>query len=91
MRSRFCAYALGDAAYVARTWHPRTRPRDLDLTGGLRFTRLEVLATTGGSMFDTEGTVAFRAHYLDGRRPGVLEEESAFVRDSGQWLYAGPR
>lgn len=90
MRSRFSAFALGDTAYLLRTWHPSTRPRGLDLTGGPRYTRLEVLATDRGSLFDTEGTVLFRAHYRDGGRPGVLEEHSRFVRESGQWVYVAP-
>jgi SEC-C motif-containing protein len=87
MRSRFTAFALGDAAYLLRTWHPSTRPRTLDLTGGPRYTRLEVLETSGGTMFDGEGTVRFRAHYLDGRSPGVLAETSRFTREDGQWFY----
>ena len=90
MRSRFTAFALGDAAYLLRTWHPDTRPRTLDLTGGPRFTRLEVLASDGGTMFHQEGTVHFRAHYTDRGRPGVTEENSHFVRDAGTWLYVGP-
>ncbi|MCU1417842.1 MAG: hypothetical protein JWP32_2016, partial [Schumannella sp.] len=31
MRSRFSAYALGLDAYVLSSWHPSTRPADLDL------------------------------------------------------------
>lgn len=90
MRSRFSAFALGDPAYLLRTWHPTTRPPELDLTGGPRYTRLEVLAADRGSMFDTEGTVLFRAHYRDGGRPGVLEEHSRFVREGGRWYYVAP-
>ncbi|MDI1465838.1 YchJ family protein [Catellatospora sp. KI3] len=90
MRSRYSAFALGDAAYLLRTWHPRTRPRRLDLSDSPRYTRLEVLETTGGSMFETEGRVRFAAHYVDGGQPGVLREHSTFVREHGHWLYVGP-
>ncbi|MCB0909908.1 MAG: SEC-C domain-containing protein, partial [Nocardioidaceae bacterium] len=31
MRSRYAAYAVGDAGYVFRTWHPRTRPEHIEL------------------------------------------------------------
>jgi SEC-C motif-containing protein len=31
MRSRYSAFALGEAAYLLSTWHPSTRPRALDL------------------------------------------------------------
>ncbi|GAA1834104.1 YchJ family metal-binding protein [Luedemannella flava] len=90
MRSRYTAFALGNAGYLLRTWHPDTRPPTLDLTDGLRYTKLEVLASDGGTMFHTEGTVTFRAHYLDRAKPGVMEEHSRFVRDANTWLYVGP-
>lgn len=90
MRSRFTAFAIGDAPYLLRTWHPATRPHGLDLAGGPRFTHLEVLGRDGGTLFDTEGTVQFRAHYLDRGKPGVMQEVSRFVREGGQWLYLGP-
>jgi SEC-C motif-containing protein len=90
MRSRFTAFVLGDRAYLLRTWHPSTRPRTLDLAGGPRFTRLEVLGGTGGTLFDSEATVRFRAHYIEGRTPGVLAENSRFVREHGHWLYVAP-
>jgi SEC-C motif-containing protein len=90
MRSRYTAFARGDAAYLLRTWDPKTRPRRLDLDDALRWTGLEVLATTGGALFDTEGTVRFAAHYTDRGRAGVLREHSRFVRSDGAWLYVGP-
>lgn len=89
MRSRFAAFSVGDAAYLLRTWHPATRPPRLDLDRRLRWVRLEVLEATGGSVVHTEGTVRFRAHYLDRGRPGHLEEHSRFVRLDGRWVYQG--
>ena len=29
MRSRYTAFAVGDADHLFRTWHPRTRPDDV--------------------------------------------------------------
>jgi SEC-C motif-containing protein len=87
MRSRYSAFVLGEATYLLETWHPRTRPRSLDLDPGVRWTGLEILATTGGSMFDREGTVEFRASYLVDRVPGAQHERSRFVRDAGRWRY----
>jgi len=86
MRSRFTAFVRGDAAYLLRTWHPRTRPKRLDLTGGPRYTRLEILGHTGGSLFDAWATVHFRAYYVG----GVLEEDSEFLRTGGEWQYVAP-
>lgn len=83
MRSRYTAFAVGDSAYLAATWHPSTRPADVEATG--RWLRLEVLSASGG-LLDTEGVVHFRAHSLD----GVVEERSRFVRDARRWAYVGP-
>ena len=87
MRSRYSAFTLGDAAYLLDTWHPTTRPRTLDLDPGVRWTGLDVLATSGGSLFEAAGTVEFRAHYEADGRNATQHEESRFVRDDGQWRY----
>jgi SEC-C motif-containing protein len=87
MRSRYSAFAVGDTAYLLRTWHPDTRPRRLSLDPGQEWTRLEILGRTGGGLLHTEGTVEFRAHYRHHGRDGFLEESSRFRRDDGQWVY----
>jgi SEC-C motif-containing protein len=90
MRSRFSAFAAGDAAYLLRTWHPTTRPPHLRFEPHQRWTRLDILRTTGGGLLDTDGTVEFRAHYEQQGHPGVLREHSRFVRSDGLWVYLGP-
>ncbi|NUR29293.1 MAG: hypothetical protein HOV83_26200, partial [Catenulispora sp.] len=87
MRSRYSAFAVGDAAYLLKSWHPDTRPADLDLDPRVRWLGLEVTATDGGGAFHTDGTVTFRARYREAGREHVLAEHSRFVRDAGQWLY----
>jgi SEC-C motif-containing protein len=87
MRSRYSAFALGDADYLLRTWHPDTRPNGLELDSGRRWTGLEVLETSGGTRFHSRGTVTFRAHYRDASGPGVQEESSEFLRLDGAWVY----
>jgi SEC-C motif-containing protein len=88
MRSRYAAYALGETAYVFRTWHPRTRPADLAAaTPGLLWTRLEVLDTVGGGPDDATGEVEFRAHHQGPGGAGVLHERSRFERRGGRWVY----
>jgi SEC-C motif-containing protein len=89
MRSRFTAYVREDAAYLRRTWHPSTRPRSIPFEAADRWTGLEVLGQTGGSLFDAVGTVEFAAHYVTAGRPGIMRENSRFVREDGQWLYLG--
>jgi SEC-C motif-containing protein len=87
MRSRYSAFVVGDAAYLLDTWHPTSRPRTIDLDDGVRWTGLEILATTGGSLLAAEGTVEFRASYVRDGRAGAQHENSRFARDGGQWRY----
>ncbi|AMY21237.1 hypothetical protein A3Q40_03889 [Rhodococcus sp. PBTS 1] len=87
MRSRFTAFATGNVAHLLATWHPSTRPRTLDLDDGRVWTSLDVLSTTAGGPFHTEGTVQFEAGFRDGRRTGRLTETSTFTRVDGRWVY----
>ncbi|MGW0433872.1 YchJ family protein [Micromonospora sp. NPDC003197] len=87
MRSRFSAYAVRDAAYLLRTWHPTTRPARLTLDPQQRWTQLEILATDRGGLFDTAGSVEFRAHYRESGQADAMYERSSFVRENGEWVY----
>ena len=90
MRSRYSAFAVGDAAYLLRTWHPATRPKTLTLDPAIQWTRLAVLDTRDGGLFDATGTVRFRAVYVHDGRRGVVNETSRFVRQGKLWTYVGP-
>ncbi len=90
MRSRYTAYARQDGAHLLATWHSSTRPAALPVDAGLRWTRLEVLGTTGGELLDTVGTVHFRATHVRRSAVGVLEEHSRFGREDGRWVYVAP-
>lgn len=94
MRSRYSAFAVGDAAYLLATWHPATRPAavDLVLDADVEWRGLEIVATTHGGPGDDAGTVTFAAHYWDAafRRRGAQREDGAFVCEAGQWFYVGP-
>jgi SEC-C motif-containing protein len=83
MRSRYAAYVVGDTAYLTRTWHPRTRPADLEVAPDPRWTGLEVLRTDDGREGDPTGVVEFVATHAD----GPLHERSRFVRRAGRWVY----
>ena len=43
MRSRFTAFATGNAAYLLASWHPSTRPATLELEDDIRWYRLDIL------------------------------------------------
>lgn len=87
MRSRFTAFAIGDAAHLLRTWHPSTRPASLELDDDIRWLRLDILDVVRGGPFDVDGIVEFEAfHREDGERRS-LRERSRFVREDRAWSY----
>lgn len=87
MAARFSAFAVGDEAYLRRSWHPATRPAVIGLDPALRWTRLEIVAVAAGGPFDDTGVVEFRAHHRGPAGRGVLAERSRFVREGGRWYY----
>ncbi|GAB3394488.1 YchJ family protein [Humibacter soli] len=93
MRSRYTAFAVGDAAYLLNTWHPSTRPAELELDAELQWRRLDILDTTRGGADDDSGEVEFRAYWRvlprlgRDRDGGVLHERSRFRREGGRWFY----
>lgn len=87
MRSRFTAFAVGDAAHLLRTWHSSTRPDRIELDDDTRWQRLDILDQEAGGPFDDEGIVEFEAFYRDSSGRGSLHERSTFVREERVWLY----
>lgn len=88
MRSRYTAYSLRDAPYLAATWHPSTRPTALEVEAGTRWFRLDIVRTERGGPFDDTGVVEFEAHSKTDGEVHVQHEASRFVRDRDRrWLY----
>ena len=87
VRSRYAAYAVGHEDHLFRTWHPRTRPADLSLDPGTRWTGLRVLDTVDGGEDDTTGVVEFEASWSRGEQRGAVRERSRFERRAGRWVY----
>lgn len=87
MRSRFSAFALGLPQHLLATWHPSTRPAELDLDADLTWRRLQIVDTVAGGPDDSEGVVEFRASFRGAAGAGLLHERSRFLRDTGRWSY----
>jgi len=87
MRARYTAYAVGDRAFLLRTWHEKTRPRVLSLEDGQQWLGLTILDRTGGGLFDSEGTIEFKARYTADDRPGTMHDRSRFTKVDGAWRY----
>ncbi|MGB7501547.1 MAG: YchJ family metal-binding protein [Azonexus sp.] len=86
MRSRYSAYVLRLADYLLATWHPDTRPSELDLTADdTKWLGLEVKKHV--LQDDTHATVEFVARYRIAGKGYRLHELSRFVREDGRWYY----
>lgn len=92
MRSRYCAFAVGDAGYLLATWHPATRSASVELDPGIAWRQLRIRGTAAGTEDDDAGTVEFVAHYWDTRHReyGRQHEISRFARHEGRWFYVEP-
>lgn len=87
MRSRYSAYVLGLAEYLLASWHPSTRPAQLDFAGQatVKWLRLKLLSHT---VIDAEhAEVEFIAKYIEGGAHRQLHERSHFLREGGRWFY----
>jgi len=95
MRSRYSAYAMGNAQYLYRTWHEKTRPtlQSLREAGPSKLVALKILTTQAGGVDDDKGMVEFVASYAGpDNQPGEdaieqYREKSLFVKLKGRWLY----
>lgn len=87
MRSRYTAYVLRHGDHLFRTWHPRTRPDQIDLEN-VTWTGLSINRTLHGGEHDTTGQVDFTAHWLleDGHQAD-LHEVSTFEKRGRRWFY----
>ena len=87
MRSRYSAFVVQDAAYLLRTWHPETRPPELEMDTAMQWRRLDNVSTYRGGPWDSEGTVEFKAYFRHDGERGVHHETSRFLRVNRRWYY----
>lgn len=87
MRSRYSAFVLQDAPYLLRTWHPDTRPAELELDPAVQWRRLDIVSTSRGGPLDSEGTVEFKAYFRHDGERGIHHETSRFLRVDRRWYY----
>jgi SEC-C motif-containing protein len=92
MRSRYSAFAVGDADYILATWHPAGRPASVNLDPAIEWRRLQIRGLNAGTEDDEAGTVEFVAHYWHAadQQYGRQHENSRFARHARRWFYVGP-
>lgn len=86
MRSRYTAFVHGDERYLLATWHPGTRPAQLQLDSAIKWLGLQVRSHR--VLDATHAMVEFVARSRLRGRPDRLHETSSFVREAdGRWYY----
>jgi len=86
MRSRYSAYVLGLGPYLLDTWHPQTRPAELESDPpGQRWLGLEVRRHETADA--DHAMVEFVARVKLAGRAVRLHERSRFERMAGRWYY----
>jgi SEC-C motif-containing protein len=94
MRSRYSAYAAGDAAYIVATTHPGSPGWQAGRAAWMEEVAMFVVATrflglTVHEAVETGDTaiVVFTARLEQGGRDATMHERSRFLRGDGRWLY----
>jgi len=92
MRSRYSAYALGNASYLYKTWHPSTRPtlQSLKKLGPQTLIGLKIISTNAGNANDNKGIVVFISSRYSPSLMGEIEqhkEKSLFTKLNKKWVY----
>jgi SEC-C motif domain protein len=92
MRSRFTAYSLGRADYLAATTCAEEREK-LDVEELRRYCHavkcisLRILSTEAGGKADETGIVLFHAKLMINGKRMLHREKSRFVKEDGKWMY----
>ena len=87
MRSRYVAFVTHNLPYLLGSWHPSTRPGQLEFDSHQHWLGLKIVSTTAGTEHDQEGIVEFVARYKISGAGHRLHEISRFVRTNDRWLY----
>ncbi len=87
MRSRYTAYVVKNLDYLLKTWHPSTKPSNIDFRTVPQWNDLHIVNTEAGGESDSRGTVEFKATSLSQGKIVQLHEKSRFVKELYQWLY----
>lgn len=89
MRSRYSAFVLANADYLLKSWHPSTRPTELELNLEDVWCGLKVL---NSEQLTASGKVHFQAVFKEqvdkkAAQFFIIDENSNFVLEAGHWFY----
>ena len=85
MRSRYCAYVLGDGTYLLNTIVKQNRDENYlktiqEFTSSIEWLKLEIVHSF-------ENIVEFKAYYRENNSIKLLHEKSTFIKEKDIWLY----
>ena len=90
MRSRYCAFYLGNGEYLTRTLAEEKQPGFDGVSMAQDTTQwsgLEIVDRVAGGVLDQTGIVEFIASFVEQGQTGQLHERSNFERRGGKWVY----
>lgn len=87
MRSRYSAFATGNADWLGASWHPARRPPDTSVDSTVRWLGLRIVRVEAGGPDDDAGVVEFIARCKRNGRAHRMHEVSVFERVDGHWVY----
>jgi len=93
MRSRYSAYAIGNADYLMKTLHSSVRDQQnysdiKQWSVENSWTKLEIVSAEFGEVSDVKGIVEFKAFYTNKAGSEQMHHErSSFVKEAGKWFY----
>lgn len=92
MRSRYTAFAVGNADYLERTSCGRAaadfdRAAFEEQMADTEWLGLEIKSTRDGGEHDATGMVTFAARYRYGGQEFTMVEASEFIKVDGAWRY----
>jgi SEC-C motif-containing protein len=97
MRSRYTAHVTAAIDYLRQTTHPSTRKffqaqAVREWAESNRWQKLEITSTSLGGIKDKQGTVEFKAYYLNkNAQLCVHHEHSNFAKELGKWFFVDGR
>lgn len=92
MRSRYSAFTLGKGNYLFQSHDSKTRVKSNkkvieNWAKSVQWMSLEVMNTTKGTSSDEEGTVEFKAFFIEAGKLDAIHENSRFRKENGHWVY----
>jgi SEC-C motif-containing protein len=94
MKSRYTAYAIGNAGYIVETTHSENREfkqnKELwkaEIETFCRATTFHKLEILKSEIIHSEAFVTFRAIMSQGEKDISFTEKSRFLQENDRWLY----